>query len=47
MTLKGIPGLLKGGGGGEGEPSTMQSQYTTYGDTKELALQYIKRTSLL
>lgn len=43
MTLKGIPGLLKGGG----EPSTMQSQYTTYGDTKELALQYIKRTSLL
>lgn len=44
MTLKGIPGLLKGAGG---EPSTMQSQYTTYGDTKELALQYIKRTSLL
>lgn len=44
MTLKGIPGLLKGG---RGEPSTMQSQYTTYGDTKELALQYIKRTSLL
>lgn len=45
MTLKGIPGLLKGGGGRK--PSTMQSQYTTYGDTKEQTPQYIKRTSLL